>query len=78
MIETYCDSSHAMLDCPIAGFFGSSDASAPWEDIAGWKRYTTCGFTFEYFPGDHYFYYDHQDDIIHRIKIMSAQSAEAV
>jgi surfactin synthase thioesterase subunit len=77
MIETYCDSRHAVLDCPIRGFFGDADATVPPEEIAGWASYSNRGFTLQYFPGDHYFYYDHQDEIIDMMKRMSAQFEEA-
>ena len=67
MIESYCDKDHYALNCPIAGFFGQDDGSVPPESIRGWAGYTTREFLKFYFPGDHYFYYDHQEEIIERI-----------
>ena len=68
LIEAYCDSEHYVLDCPFAGFFGTEDDSVTQEEIRGWGEYTSREFLKFYFPGDHYFYYDHQEEIIDKIK----------
>ncbi len=68
MIEHYVDREHYKLDCPIVGFFGKEDESVTSEKIAGWADYTTASFVPHYFPGNHYFYYEKQPDIINIIK----------
>ena len=68
MIEEYCDREHVVLDCPFAGFFGKDDPSVTEAGIIGWKNYTTRGFLKFMFPGKHYFYYDHQEEIIAKIR----------
>lgn len=68
MIESYCDKDHYVLSCPIAGFFGKEDDSVPPERISGWAGYTSREFLKFHFPGDHYFYYDHQEEIIDQIQ----------
>ena len=68
LIENYCDKERYVLDCPFAGFFGADDDSVTKEGIDGWKKYTGCGFQRFYFPGNHYFYYDHQEEIIAKIR----------
>ena len=78
MIENYCDSRHEVLSCPIAGFFGASDEMVPPEKTDGWASYTSRGFTFRYFPGDHYFYIVHQDEIIDMMKTMTEQFIEVL
>ena len=67
LIEAYCDTEHYVLDCPFAGFFGTEDESVTEEGIRGWEKYTCHEFRKFYFPGNHYFYYDHQEEIIDRI-----------
>ena len=67
LIETYCDHRHVVLDCPIVGFFGRDDESVPLKDLEGWANYTSVSFTPIFFPGNHYFYYDHQPEIIDKI-----------
>ncbi|MBR2769081.1 MAG: thioesterase [Solobacterium sp.] len=68
LIEGYCDRERFVLPCPIAGFFGKDDVSVTEEGIAGWAAYTDCDFRKFYFPGTHYFYYDHQEEIIAKIR----------
>lgn len=68
LIEEYCDHEHVVLDCPFAGFFGADDDSVTEEGIRGWNSYTSRAFLQYQFPGNHYFYYDHQEEIIEKIR----------
>ena len=64
LIENYSDKTGYKLSCPIVGFFGKDDESVKEEDIEGWKNYTTAHFEKNYFPGNHYFYYRNQREIL--------------
>ena len=68
LIEEYQDQEGYVLDCPFAGFFGREDESVTEDGIRNWSSYTSCGFRKYYFPGNHYFYYDHQEEIIETIR----------
>lgn len=63
MIESYRDTRHRVLDCPITGFYGLDDEEVRPGDTEGWRNYTSCGYSDIWFPGDHYFYYDAQSEI---------------
>ena len=67
LIENYVDIDHVKLDCPIVGFFGEDDQMVTADKIEGWNDYTTVGFEKYFFPGNHYFYYSHQEEIIDMI-----------
>ena len=68
LIEEYCDTLHFILDCPVHGFFGEDDDMVIPEETEGWADYTSREYTCTYFPGDHYFYYDHQGEIAGMIR----------
>ena len=68
LIEEYRDSLHHVLDCPIIGFFGQQDELVTPETSEGWADYTTGSFFRCYFPGNHYYYYDHPEEITEEIR----------
>ena len=68
LIEHYCDTKHYVLDCPIVGFYGENDEMVRPEETAGWANYTSHEYISRIFPGDHYFYYDSQEEIADIIK----------
>lgn len=78
LIEEYCDTEHRQLDCPIVGFFGEEDTIVKPEETAGWANYTSAEYRSILLPGDHYYYYDHQPELIERIRTMirTPESAE--
>ena len=69
-IEDYCDQDHVRLDCPITGFFVTEDEDVRPQDTDGWANYTNDTFRRIWFPGGHYYYYDHQPEYIEQIKAM--------
>ncbi len=68
LIEEYCDTAHYVLDCPVYGFFGEDDDMVIPEETAGWASYTSSTYESYYFPGNHYFYYDRQNEIAAMIR----------
>ncbi|CCH32768.1 alpha/beta fold hydrolase [Actinosynnema sp. NPDC047251] len=53
--ETYDHESGRPLDCPIAAFGGSEDATVPRAGLEGWGAHTTGDFTVTTLPGGHFF-----------------------
>jgi surfactin synthase thioesterase subunit len=53
--ETYAHRPRPRLTCPIAAFGGDSDPDVPAIDLAAWRDHTEGDFTFQLFPGDHFF-----------------------
>ena len=45
----------APLACPIVAFGGSHDERCSRDELEGWRDHTRGGFTFEIFPGGHFF-----------------------
>ena len=68
MIEGYCDKRHEVLNCPIVGIFGEDDEMVVPSETEGWSKYTSVKYISKSFPGDHYFYYDSQKEIVELIK----------
>ena len=68
LIEEYCDKDKYKLDCPIIGFYGEDDEMVKPCETKGWAEYTDNIYRSIYFPGDHYFYYDRQDEIARMIR----------
>ena len=64
--EAYRFSEEAPLECPITAYGGLGDLKATREDVEAWGRHTSGGFTARFFPGDHFFVYGEQKELVLR------------
>jgi len=53
--ESYVYAAGPALDCPIHVLGGVGDERVTRDDLAGWGKQTTGGFSVRMFPGDHFF-----------------------
>jgi surfactin synthase thioesterase subunit len=64
MVDTYEYEKDNPLSCPITVFGGLDDHLTPSFELESWKEHTTDGFNMHLFPGDHFYIYDHQKDLL--------------
>lgn len=64
MIETYCCTEEAPLDCPISVFGGESDPTVTGDELAAWNRHTGAGFDHCTLPGGHFFPIESRDELL--------------
>jgi len=55
------------LDCPVHSFAGDADPFAAPEDLQGWAELTEGEFSMDLFPGDHFYLFDHGDEILQKV-----------
>jgi medium-chain acyl-[acyl-carrier-protein] hydrolase len=67
LCETYSCAREAPLDVPISAFVGDSDPRVGHDDLAAWTEQTHADFEMRVLPGDHFFSWDHQDEIVDAI-----------
>lgn len=67
LCETYRITAAEFLDCPITAFGGLQDESVPKEDLLPWREYTSSRFSFQQFPGDHFYLIQSQALLIQTI-----------
>lgn len=53
--ETYRYTDEPPLDIPITVFGGTRDRETTLDELAAWRDQTTCDFTLQLLPGDHFF-----------------------
>ncbi|MDT2009341.1 thioesterase [Rhodococcus opacus] len=63
ILATYRHTHSAPLGCPITALGGSEDEETP-ARLAAWDRYTTSAFDLRMFPGDHFYFREHTDDVL--------------
>lgn len=61
LCETYRYRGGRPLGCPIAAYRGTSDAWVSEEDMQGWERHTSRGFTAEMISGGHFYIHTAHD-----------------
>lgn len=64
--EAYRFAEEAPLPCPITAYGGLGDPKAPREAVQAWERHTSGGFAARFFPGDHFFVFGAQRDLVLR------------
>ena len=62
--ETYVHRSRSRLTCPIVAFGGVDDPDVPPMALAGWRGHTLGTFTFQLFPGDHFFLHESRTELL--------------
>jgi surfactin synthase thioesterase subunit len=79
MIETYCCTEEAPLDCAISVFGGASDPTVTEDELMDWSRHTTVGFDFCTLPGGHFFPQESRDQLLsaldHRLQHATRRDA---
>jgi len=55
------------LNCPIIAFAGKGDTVFPLEQIKGWKKHTSDGFSFKTVNGNHLFCRDNKEELLKSI-----------
>jgi medium-chain acyl-[acyl-carrier-protein] hydrolase len=68
--ETYRYTDEEPLACPISVFGGIEDYSVTTDELMAWRNQTTGQFRYHLFPGDHFFIYSHQADVL---KVVSGE-----
>jgi medium-chain acyl-[acyl-carrier-protein] hydrolase len=64
--ETYRFGQEAPLECGITAYGGVQDPKASRADMEAWRRHTAGPFTLRFFPGDHFFPFGPQRDLVMR------------
>lgn len=65
--ETYRFSPKPPFSFPMTIFGGLSDPGSTKSDLQEWKRYTTASFSLRMFPGDHFFIFSAQKQLLQAI-----------
>ncbi len=65
--ESYEYAAGDPLDCPIHVLGGVGDERVTRDDLAGWGKQTTAGFSVRMFPGDHFFLHPAQRAIVNAV-----------
>jgi surfactin synthase thioesterase subunit len=56
------------VDCSIFVLGGDKDDEASEEQLAAWRPYTTGPFSLRLFPGGHFYFREHHDDVLHLLR----------
>lgn len=75
VIASYQPSEMAPLPCPIVAMGGSGDPTVSEDDLRAWGSYGTEGFEIRMFPGGHFYFREHDNDIHHHFAADLARSA---
>ncbi|MGH9867321.1 MAG: thioesterase II family protein [Candidatus Polarisedimenticolia bacterium] len=67
LCETYAPPARPPLTVPITAFGGTQDAQVSPQDLEGWSRETSSGFTAVQLAGRHFFLEDHAASILSRV-----------
>ena len=68
LVAAYRHESGPLLDCPVTAFTGDADPVVEPEDMAGWARTTSGGFTLRVLPGDHFYLIPQADAVLTEIR----------
>lgn len=63
IVATYQPQPAEPLSCPVVVLGGRDDLDTE-PDLAAWSRYTTGPFDLRVFPGDHFYFREHLDDVL--------------
>lgn len=63
-VETYSYTDEAPLACAMSVLGGTDDFSVTSQELLLWRDQCTTAFHFHLFPGDHFFIYNHQRDVL--------------
>ncbi len=63
IVATYQSTSAEPLACPVVVLGGRDDQDTE-PDLAAWSRYTTGRFDLRMFPGDHFYFREHLNDVL--------------
>lgn len=64
IVATYQATRAQALPCPVVAMGGTGDPSVDPVQLAAWSAYTTGGFELRMFEGNHYYFREHQHDIL--------------
>ncbi|MFI0976473.1 thioesterase II family protein [Streptomyces sp. NPDC021093] len=67
-VDTYRSAPGTTLRCPISAYAGAADPHVAREDVLGWERHTTGGFTTRTFPGGHFYLDDRLPDVVRAVR----------
>ena len=56
------------LPFPVEAWGGTGDETVTAEHLAGWRRYAAGPFQRTEFSGGHYFYFEHRDEILSKLR----------
>lgn len=68
VIETYSYLDEPPLSCPISVLGGLQDWKATPGDLEAWRRQTQSGFDLRLFPGNHFFIYNAQSEVLRHLQ----------
>jgi medium-chain acyl-[acyl-carrier-protein] hydrolase len=68
MIETYCCTPEAPLDCPIAVLGGTGDSTVSEDQLQAWSTQTRAGFDLGMLPGGHFFPQESRDELLRALE----------
>jgi len=63
-VETYRATPGTIMRCPITALIAVEDQHVTVAEARRWQEYTTGGFDFREFPGDHFYLIERQADVI--------------
>lgn len=73
ILETYVYSDAAPLSCPILGMAGAADSEVDRASLQTWAEHTSDGFKMAIFPGDHFFLYQSQAQVLQTLRMALEQ-----
>ena len=67
LCENYVYYHEAPLNCPISAFGGIQDRLISHDELAAWRSQTSNSFSFQLFPGDHFFINSNRDSLLQAV-----------
>lgn len=64
LLETYIYPNYSPLPCPIQVYGGQQDPEVTIADLSAWQQQTSCDFTLQLLPGDHFFLHSAQGQLL--------------
>lgn len=68
LIEEYVYPQEEPLACPLHVFAGKDDVSTSHEELMAWKKETSAEFSLQMFPGAHFFWEEHMEELAEAIR----------
>jgi len=69
IVATYRPTAADPLPTPITALGGDTDPVADRTALAAWAAYTTDDFRLRMYPGHHFYFRDHEDDVLHDLDL---------
>lgn len=65
--DTYEFADRVPLDCPITAMGGTDDPDVNESELRAWQRHTSVAFKETMFSGDHFFIFNHEEEVVSEI-----------